>query len=51
MLRNDANDTFYQRGLTLTLAWISNYIHYEIWDEITYPFPNFNGVTTKIWEC
>ena len=26
-------------GLT---AWIGNYIHYEVWDEITYPFPNFN---------
>ena len=24
-------------------AWISNYIHYKVCDEITYPFPNFNG--------
>ena len=23
-------------------AWISNYIHYKVWDEITYPFLNFN---------
>ena len=30
-------------GLTLILEWISNYIPYEVWDEITYPFPNFNG--------
>ena len=22
-------------------AWLSNYIHYKVWDEITYPFPNF----------
>ena len=22
-------------------AWISNYIHYIVWNEITYPFPNF----------
>ena len=21
---------------------ISNYIHYKVWDEITYPFLNFN---------
>ena len=21
-------------------AWISNYIHYKVWDEITFPFPN-----------
>ena len=20
-------------------TWISNYIHYKVWDEITYPFP------------
>ena len=24
---------------------INNYIHYNVWDEITYPFPNFNGYT------
>ena len=24
---------------------ISDYIHYKLWDEITYPFPNFNGCT------
>ena len=22
----------------------------EMWDEITYPFPNFNGATVEIWE-
>ena len=27
--------------------WISNYIHYKVWDEITYPMPNFNDVTIK----
>ena len=26
-------------------AWISNYIHYKVWDEITYQFLNFNGAT------
>ena len=26
-------------------------IHYKLWDEITYPFPNFNGVVIKAWEC
>ena len=31
-------------GLTLIPAWISNYIHYKAWGEITYPFLNFNGV-------
>ena len=29
--------------------WISNYIHF-CEDEITYPFPNFNGCTVGVWE-
>ena len=40
---------FLPTGLTLIRAWISNYIYHEIWDEITYPFPNFNGTTVEIW--
>ena len=36
---------FYKHGLTLIPAWISNYIHYKVWDEIIYPFLNFNGAT------
>ena len=27
---------------------ISNYIHYKVWDEITYPLPIFNGATVEI---
>ena len=22
----------------------------KMWDEITYPFPNFNSCTTEVWE-
>ena len=29
-------------------AWISNYIHYKVWDEITYPFLNFNDATVEV---
>ena len=29
-------------------AWISNYIHYKLWGEITYPFLNFNGATVEV---
>ena len=29
---------FFLHGLTLIPAWISNYIHYNMWDEITNPF-------------
>ena len=39
---------FYLHGLSLIPAWISNYIHYKVWDEITYPFLNFNGCTVEV---
>ena len=39
---------FYQHGLTLIPTWISNYIHYKLWDEITYPFLNFNDATVEV---
>ena len=41
---------FYWHGLTVIPAWISNYTHYKVLDEITCPFPNFNGVTVEVWE-
>ena len=31
-------------------SMISNYNHYKEWDEITYPFPNFNSDTVEVWE-
>ena len=31
-------------------AWISNHIYYKVWNEITNPFPNFNGETIEVWE-
>ena len=34
-----------------TICWLdSNYTHYKVWDVISYPFPNFNGVTIEVWE-
>ena len=39
---------FYQHGLTLIPVWIINYTHYNMWDEIAYPFINFNGATVKV---
>ena len=41
---------FSTHGLTLISAWISNHNHYKVWEEITYPFPNFNGCTIEVWE-
>ena len=41
-------------GLTSTLAWVSNCIpnciHDKVWDEITYPFPNFIGAAVEVWK-
>ena len=31
-------------------SWISNYILHNVWDEITYSFPNFNDCTAEVWE-
>ena len=41
---------FYWHGLTVILAWISNYIHCNVWDEINYPFTNVNGAIIEVWE-
>ena len=36
-----------QRVNFIIPAWISNYVHYKVWDEIIYQFPNFNGCTVE----
>ena len=43
-------DPLYKHGSTSIPGWISNYIHYKVWDETTYWFPNFNGCTGEVWE-
>ena len=40
---------FYWSELTLIPAWISKHTLRKVWDEITYPFPNFNGCTIEVW--
>ena len=34
----------------LLTAWISNHMPIMVWNEITYPFSNFNGGTVEVWE-
>ena len=29
-------------------AWLSKYIHYEVWDEMSYSFPIFHGCTVYV---
>ena len=48
--RSMVRGSFYPHGLTLIPAWISNYIYYKVWDEVTYPFPKINGCTIEVWE-
>ena len=46
--KTEKQGPIYYHGLTLIPAWISNYIHYKMWDEITYPFLNFYGATVEV---
>ena len=54
-----APECFTQRGLGPLLltwiynfipTWINDYIHYQLLDEITYPFPKFSGTATEVEE-
>ena len=40
----------YYHGLTLIPARTSNFIQFIVWDNITYPFPNFNGGAVGVWK-
>ena len=44
VILSDPWGPFYQHGLNLIPAWISNYIHYNVWDEIRYSFPKGLGM-------
>ena len=37
-------------GLDVIPAWIYNHRPSKVWDEITYPFQNFNGCAVEFWE-
>ena len=41
---------FYEHVFTLIAAWISHQMPGELWNEIIYPFPNFNGCTVDVWK-
>ena len=40
---------FYKHRLTLITAWKLNRMFSKVWDEITYPFSNFDGGTVDVW--
>ena len=41
--KDNALGPLYKQGLTLIQTWISNHMSSKMWDEINFPFPNFNG--------
>ena len=45
---NPPGAPFTNNGLTLIPAWLNNYTPRKVWDEITYPFLNFNGCTIEV---
>ena len=48
--RLDLQDNEYETIQSGSVTTRSNYIHYMVWDEIIYPFRNFNGCTDEVWE-
>ena len=46
----DGLNVIYLHWLTMIPAWISNHLLSELWDDITYPFRNFNGCTVEVSE-
>ena len=42
-------DLFFWHGSTLIPAWVSNYSHCKVCDEITYQLANFNEAAVEVW--
>ena len=42
--------SFYLHGLTFIPSWMSNHMPSKLWNEITYPFPNFPFHSVEVWE-
>ena len=49
VLQAAPRNQYYENGITLIQARICNHMPSKVWDEITYPFPYFNGCTVD-WE-
>ena len=37
-------------SLNIATSWFFDYIHYEMWHEITYQFQNFYGATVEVYQ-
>ena len=38
------------KWINVSTAWISDSVHYNVWNKLTYAFPNFNVCTIEVWE-
>ena len=50
-VHNSWNIQYHLRPLLLTRiisVWVDNYMPCKVWNEITYPFPNFKGATAEV---
>ena len=50
MLTIDSMGPLLLTWIVLIPAWKTNYVRYTVWDEITSPFPNFNGTAVEVCE-
>ena len=39
---------FYEHEFNNIPAWINNSFHYKMGDEISHPFPEYNGVAVEV---
>ena len=45
VIRKGSHQVLYPNNVIETLIK-----YHDVWDEISYPFPNFNGSTVEVWE-
>ena len=45
-----SRDPFFLIWINFDIAWISNYIHHNVGEEITYLFQKLNGAAVKVLE-
>ena len=48
-MNKSSGPPFFKHGSTFILSSICNHMPSKVWDELTYPFPNFNGCTVEVF--
>ena len=50
VIQISGQEPFSQLWINFNPVRITNYAYCEVWCEITYPFPNFNGAAVEVWD-